>query len=118
MGVHIGDGAVPLTDAAEEAAAGRQALETLVYGLAVLTQTCDIVRDCVQRPFIEVAPLVRMDPENCLAVRRGRRPSYASLPALEARGLVVDLDRVSIDFLMLWSWVSGGVAVQELRLTD
>ena len=29
-----------------------------IEGCMVVTQTCDIVRSCTQRPFIQVAPLV------------------------------------------------------------
>jgi hypothetical protein len=93
--VHVGDPAEPLTDAATEAAeGGLQALTSEVAGLVVVTQTCDVVRSCTARPYVEVAPLVRVDPENLLAVRRGRRPTHATLPALAASSLVADLDRV------------------------
>ena len=57
--VHVGDPGAPLTDAAAEAADGDlQALTSEVRGLIVVTQTCDIVRACVDRPYVEVAPLV------------------------------------------------------------
>jgi hypothetical protein len=49
----------PLSEAAiEAAAAGGDLAETVVRGLVVLTQTCDIVRTCRERTFLEVAPLV------------------------------------------------------------
>ncbi len=92
--VHVGDGALPLSEAAAQAESGAQALTSEVLGLVVLTQTCDVVRSCVTRPFIEVAPLVRVSEEDLRQVQRGRRPALATLPALEGELLVADLDRV------------------------
>ena len=54
----------PLTgEAAEAAAEGVDTGEAEVRGLMVATQTCDIVRGCGERPFVEVCPLVEVDPE-------------------------------------------------------
>lgn len=92
--VHVGNGENPLTDAAAEAPGGVQALMSETHGLVVVTQTCDVVRGCSNRPYIEVAPLVPVDQETWHQVRRGRRPAYATLPALEEKLLVADLDRV------------------------
>lgn len=65
-------------------------------GLAVLTQTCDIVpRPDRYRPFVAVAPLVELDGHEALEVRRGRRPRYAHLPAYENGKFCVDLDRIT-----------------------
>src|SRR5512144_1175062 len=33
-----------------------------VEGLVMLSQTCDIVRNCQERPFLEVAPLILSTP--------------------------------------------------------
>lgn len=93
--VHVGDPAAPLSDAAAEAdAEGIQALTSEVVGLVVVTQTCDIVRSCTVRPYIEVAPLVRVDADDLHAAQRGRRPAHATLPTLVQASLVADLDRV------------------------
>lgn len=93
--VHVGDPAAPLTEASAEAVdAGIQALTSEVAGLAVITQTCDVVRTCVMRPYIEVAPLVRVNADELLTIQRGRRPALATLPALLSSNLAVDLDRV------------------------
>lgn len=103
--VHVGDGAAPLTAAAAEAGQGPQALTSEVFGLVVLTQTCDIVRNCVERPYVEVAPLVRVSEEDLHQVKRGRRPALATLPAIENQKLVADLDRVmTIEKSILASW--------------
>lgn len=65
-----------------------------VPGLVVLSQSCDIVRNCEQRSFIEVAPLVEVPHDQLQAVARLKRPAFAYVPALAAQGLVADLDRV------------------------
>lgn len=103
--VHVGDGAAPLTAAPAEAAGGAQALTSEVLGLVLLTQTCDIVRSCVTRPYVEVAPLVRVSEDDLHQVKRGRRPAHATLPALEKDLLVVDLDRVmTVEKSIVASW--------------
>jgi hypothetical protein len=59
--VHVGDPAAPLSEAAAQAEAeGIQALTSETVGLVVVTQTCDIVRSCAVRPYVEVAPLMRV----------------------------------------------------------
>ena len=50
----------PLTAAGKAAVVeGAENAETSVSGFAVLTQTCDLVRHCGDRPFAEVSPLSR-----------------------------------------------------------
>jgi len=93
--IHAGDPSEPLTEAAAGAEdAGIQALTSEVSGLVVLTQTCDVVRSCTMRPYVEVAPLVRVADDDLLAVQRGRRPALAAVPAVVSSRLVADLDRV------------------------
>lgn len=93
--VHIGDPAEPLTEASAGASdEGLQALMSQADGLVVVTQTCDVVRTCAVRPYIEVAPLVQVREGDLLAIQRGRRPALATLPALLPSNLAVDLDRV------------------------
>lgn len=93
--VHVGDPSVPLTEAAAQVDDTEiQALTSDVRGLVVVTQTCDVVRNCVVRPYIEVAPLVQISEDDFRTVKRGRRPAHAMLPAVEKDLLVADLDRV------------------------
>lgn len=68
--------------------------EQEVHGFVILTQTCDIVRSCAERPFLEVCPLVEVDDDRLHEIQRGRRPAYAVVPLLATRNLVADLDRV------------------------
>jgi hypothetical protein len=93
--VHRFSAQCPLTDISRDALGDESDLvESEVMGFTVVTQTCDIVRSCTSRPFIEVVPLVEVDERNLYDVRRGRRPQYAFIPALAEKSLVADLDRV------------------------
>jgi len=86
---------LPLTEAGSAAAEGGVDLaDERVAGLVVVTQTCDIVKLCRARPFIEVSPLVEIDEDGLHEVERARRPAYAYLPRLADRRLVAHLDRV------------------------
>ncbi|MEQ8995007.1 MAG: hypothetical protein RID53_00700 [Coleofasciculus sp. B1-GNL1-01] len=68
--------------------------ESEVKGFAVITQTCDIVRSCWDRPFIEVVPLVEVNKQRLNEIQRSRRPQYAYIPGISEYSLVADLDRV------------------------
>jgi len=93
--VHVGDASAPLTEtAAQHDVGGIQAFTSDVDGLVMVTQTCDIVRSCTIRPYVEVAPLMQVNEDDWRAVKRGRRPAHATLPSLEKDRLVADLDRV------------------------
>jgi hypothetical protein len=60
--VHRADFDLPLTEGAEEAAKTEDDLiETQEIGFCVLSQTCDIVRDSLDRPYINVAPLLTVN---------------------------------------------------------
>lgn len=69
-------------------------VEDACPGFAVVTQTCDIIRNCQDRPFLEVCPLLQVDEEEISLIRSGKRPSYAYLRGIESLNLVVDLNRV------------------------
>lgn len=85
----------PLTNEAVAAADhGVSLAEVEVPGFVVLSQTCDIVRKCSDRPFLEVAPLVSVDDSTFREIKRRLRPRYVWIPAFEDRRLVADLDRV------------------------
>lgn len=65
-----------------------------IEGFSVLSQTCDIVRSAERRPYLEIAPLVRLSDDEFQEVRSLKRPAFAFLPGAENKKLVVDLDRV------------------------
>ncbi len=69
-------------------------VEASVFGFSVVTQTCDIVRNCADRPFIEVCPLVKVDKSTLREIERGYRPNYAYIPGVSPQNLVADLERV------------------------
>lgn len=104
--VHRIDSTLPLTDAGRSAAnAGVDLAEQEVAGLVVVTQTCDIVRDCRERPWLEVCPLVEVPQSRLHEIERGYRPACASLPALASRRLVADLDRtMTIEKTVAAAW--------------
>lgn len=104
-------GDCPLTDEAMVAVnGGVDAAEAAVRGFAVLTQRCDLVRSCVDRPFVEVSPLVEVDDRGLYEIRRGRRPNYGFIPGLAPHRLVADLDRVMTvekTVVAAWNRVAG-----------
>lgn len=117
--VHVGDPAVALSEATGEAAVeGLQAVESEVEGVVVVTQTCDIVRSCLDRPYVEVAPLLAVDDNLLAQVRRGQRPAYALVPATAERKLVADLDRVMTvekSIVAAWERTPGCTTDAEMR---
>jgi hypothetical protein len=68
--------------------------ESAVSGFVVVTQTCDLVRSCQDRPFLEISPLVKVDAELLAEIKKLKRPSYAYIAGVADRLLVADLDRV------------------------
>lgn len=115
---HVADGTVPLTPEAADASEGMSFIMTAAEGIVVLTQTCDIVRNCIQRPFIEVAPLVEMEEQSARQVERGYFPSYAHVPALRSQRLVADLDRVMTvekSIVATWTRTPGFTTDNEAR---
>ncbi len=82
------------TVAADPEAAGIDLTESAVLGLMIASQSCDLVRTCAERAFVEVCPLVEVSEEQLREIERGRRPQYAFVPGVAERQLVADLDRV------------------------
>lgn len=109
----------PLTkDGAVASAEGVDTAESEVFGLMVLTQTCDLVRKSSERPFVEVCPLVEVDEAQHREIERSRRPNHAFVPALADRRLVGDLDRVmTIEKSVVAGWdrVAGWQTDAEAR---
>jgi hypothetical protein len=93
QGEPIPDGPQPLTD-------------TAVEGFVVLTQTCDLVRNCSDRPFVEICPLIRASSDLFFEeVLKNNRPSFAVVPGVASQKLVADLDRVmTIEKSLLVGW--------------
>lgn len=98
---HLAVAGAPLTPAASEAAAELPGdspqdllfVESEVAGFVVLTQTCDVVRECHIRPYVQLAPLGEVTQEELGQTQRCERLAFAYLPALAGRRLIADLDR-------------------------
>jgi len=76
-----------------------------IRGVVVLTQTCDIVRAHFRRPYVEIAPLVKLDSETVEQVRRLKRPSFAYVPAMADSSLVADLERImTVEKAVVANW--------------
>ena len=89
----------------ERRMAGVATVAEEVEGVVVLTQTCDIVRSCQDRPFVEIAPLVRLDDATVEQVRRLKRPAVAYVSSMAGEGLVADLDRVmTVEKAVVANW--------------
>ncbi len=93
------------TDSAEAASEDRGLIEVEVRGFMIATQTCDIVRKCATHPFVEVCPLVEVDPQQLHEIQRMRRPRYAYVPGIADDCLVADLGRVmTVDKAVVAQW--------------
>ncbi|HZA49953.1 MAG TPA: hypothetical protein VE549_04380 [Myxococcaceae bacterium] len=94
--VFIADFRCPLTDEslnADDASDEVAAFQVQVDGVAVITQTCDIVRTCAERAYVHVAPVQGVSEEEAVQVERGHHPQFVRIPALPR--LVADLDRIT-----------------------
>jgi len=92
--------------------------EQQVVGFVVVTQTCDLVRKCLERPFVELCPLVEVDAGRLIEIEKGWRPGYAYLPLLAPRRLVADLDRVMTvekPVVATWARVQGWTTDSDAR---
>ena len=118
--VHRVNPALAITEAGRSAAKeGAELAEAAVTGLVVVSQTCDIVRACLDRPYLEVCPLVRVSDDALREIERGRRPAYAFVPRLAEQHLVADLDRVMTvekPLVLNWTRTTGWSSDAEGRV--
>jgi hypothetical protein len=95
--VHLANPKQPLTNTADSADpedGELQAITSEVLGIVVVTQTCDIVNKLVERPYVEVCPIVEVPTSVLSEAKSGLRPGAVYLPAFGNNPWVVDLDRV------------------------
>ena len=76
-----------------------------VRGMVILSQTCDVVRGCRDRPFVEVAPLIEVPEPWIEEIRRLKRPAFAYVPTTGGARLVADLDRtMTVEKAVVAGW--------------
>ncbi|MBD2569879.1 hypothetical protein H6G59_18660 [Anabaena lutea FACHB-196] len=117
---HRFDPEFPLTDFSKKVSKKPRVniVESAVKGFVVVTQTCDIVRSCSERPFVEVMPLVEVPQEQLNEIQRCRRPRYAFIPGAGEYCLVADLDRVMTlekSVITRWDRKRGCLSDQDIR---
>lgn len=99
------DPTTPLTAAAAAIDDDVDLVEAEVLGFVVTSQTCDIVRRCMDRPFVEVAPLVEGG-ERFDEIAKGLRPNFGYIPGLAGKRVVADLDRtMTVEKAVIAKWV-------------
>ena len=96
--IHIANPLAPLTSSAASVSGveGEDfvAVPSEVLGIVVVTQTCDIVNKLMERPYVEVCPIVEVGPEDLPLVKSGNRPGAVYLSTFGNKPWAVDLDRV------------------------
>jgi hypothetical protein len=99
--VHWADLENPLTsearDARDASGADAIALDVValpVRGFVLVSQTCDLVRDAIKRPYVELAPLLEAEIAHYKQIERLAQPRYAVVPGVSEKKLVADLDRI------------------------
>ena len=88
----VGDIELPFIGADED---GTYIGAAVVPGVAVISQSCDIIRNHVERPFVQVAALIPANDAEMAQIEARAKPRYGFLAPLKALGLVVDLDLVA-----------------------
>ena len=99
--------------------AGATAVLDEVRGVVMLSQTCDIVRGCRARPFVEVAPLVEVGEHWFEDIRRLKRPAFAYIPKISDERLVADLDRVmTVEKALVAGWTRAPGWETDVEVRD
>jgi hypothetical protein len=91
-------------------------VKSVVRGFVVLTQTCDLVRDCQDRPYLEISPLIEIETNFLEEVRKMKRPQYAYIPGIAEKNLVADLDRVMTVEKLSWQPGKGYQGVTMIKI--
>lgn len=63
-------------------------------GFVVVSQTCDIVRECAKRPFVKIAPVEVATNADYRPIAKGYQPQRAAVPGFAPERLVANLDLV------------------------
>lgn len=92
----LADTTLPLTAVSAEGptdGGSRAIVVSEVDEMVVVTQTCDVVRSCTDRPFVQLCPVVYLEGQVASEAEKGMRPRYAHLPGIGDTAFA-DLDRV------------------------
>ena len=87
-------------------------------GVAVISQTCDLVRCPGKSPYAAICPLVQLDQLSFNNLKKGKMPSMGVIPALEHEEIAVDFSRamsVEKELLVAWDRRSGCRSEAEQR---
>lgn len=88
------------------------------HGVAIVSQSCDIIRDVELKPFVQVAALERADEPELERTRTLGSPGLVYLPSLAPLGLVVNLDTVAAvqkEVVATWDRQPGCASDAEQR---
>ena len=91
--------------------------QEVVEALVIVTQSCDIVRSPSERPYLQVAPLVRLGGDQKAHAIKGSIPRFAAIPTL-GDDVFVDLDRimtVSKNAAIKWTRRSTALSADQAR---
>ena len=119
--LYISDLSKPLSESARaEAKSGFVGGENLcsigsqVPGFVVVSQTCDILKSCLDWPYIQLAALQEApDDDFAKQVRKGMRPAFACVPALA--NLIANLDLLMTVEKGVLAGLSRGSVIQGVR---
>lgn len=83
---------------------GGAVFDSEIVGFAVISQTCDVVREPERVPYVSVCPMVVVDAKRMGEIARGQAPRFGFLSATR-ENLVVDFSRtMSVSKSLLVSW--------------
>lgn len=83
---------------------GGAVFDSEIVGFAVISQTCEVVREPGRVPYVSVCPLVAVDATRIGEIERGQAPRFGFLSATP-NGVVVDFSRtMSVTKSLLVSW--------------
>jgi hypothetical protein len=88
------------------------------HGVAILSQSCDIIRDVEARPYVQVAGLVPATADEIARAIRREIPSRIHLECLNDSGLLIDLDltaTVHKTVVSTWQRTAGCISNDETR---
>jgi len=105
--LHLGFNASPTDEALHSCDSGSVVpLLKTIKGLAVVSQSCDVVRDIATYEFVEVAPLMEVEAAELDNIKSRKKPRYVFIPGAGSSNLVADLGRaMTVEKRLLETWI-------------